>query len=1358
MISETPPKGADTTNDPADIEAKGSEQSIDRQALLLLENENRDLRQRLMATEEDLFTAATFGQHLLKEQEKLRSHLRQYESSSDLGEESPEALTRRNSTKRAGRQLSPRSPRRLTGKRIEKPQSPRKRGLIASPQMIDPHLASDIDNHLLNQLRNLQSQLGNMSEARQELQEENDALEEKLDALQRQYEKSNHTGSKLDERLWDLELNNQQLRDQLAEAEAETAKLHNSLKGLDALYRGSLEQIEYLKSSEQNSNETKEQSKIRLEMELSRSKRAIEILETEKEDLVRTCEELVRKAAEDATFPRYDLASSQNSSLQFSRGMDFDDDKLSAAPSSLMISSPDRSPTKHNLFVESLSASLSHAHLQIKELEDNAEKDRAERSELSRLLALAQETIDILRSGRSTPQDKSVLDVRNRLAEFIREDADSQPIHNSAAKTRNSKSAKRHRSAPRSVSPSPGSPGDKSDCRTSPPEILVTKTSSDECWGAVREKRTARNLLNDFRAAVTEPSESPAVIGIVTKSSQALPLFGADIDVSLLPPLPDSPVEDQDSLNVFTSPQPNFSESATSSNQGPEVPDEVSEKKDGFILENGQMIPVVNGKIRKDLAPIGDSHSSAQPILPFHVKPIPDFGHHQIAHAVEPSSANNVAKNDKHMSTGKAKSSGRIPTGNADFSGTPKAAAHSRHSSTPLPLPTPSRKELRTIENRTAGRSFTRQEAIAEINERAHQNRSVSVSSVASKFEEASKVDTSTTPTPASKPLKSWGPTVYGLKPSPMPWPLPQTGESSAEDRQPIPHTAFLTPPAKQVKATLAPTTPQTSNATLSPNKHEDLKSSVMSVTLPSLPAPPGAEKVPEKHTATQDADPQINLSVSDVIQRKSTIRTSQLPQPKRAGSHRRGGNMAEHSPSMLQDWIKRSGRSTSTLASNDKLDQLSEYGSEGQRESKKAAQVANLTYTMIGSWFQKFNRRNRNPQLRYFWVNPYSRALNWANKPPSQGKKNMQTRTAFIKSIKWDDPDRQYKNYPPGPEHAVIIQTPHRTVRIVPTNWYDHERWTSGLSLLLERTHRPRPLHEQFGFMEKEGDLVFSDDDDDDEDDVDDAVRVLASDSNRSKERLVQSAMTDDEEDGHVKDQQMTFDELDPSPSQRKEVQIPPSVFSTPQPRFPARPNPLVNSVAALSRRMSMSFRDTPKKGELRISVLREKSGFDLASENGGLKVKESSSLRFSQSANVGRHREAAGTLQGGPPQSVESSFRESRGNDEDCFNVVPDTTAQKDSSYASISMRTPLKKMKSLSNFKWPKPLSVNRRSVSFFNLAADRSEPTTNTTNTPTISRSTSHSNLDQKMSHSHSRHASDNSSRVIFEELSDQWRPI
>ncbi|KAI8916094.1 meiotic cell cortex C-terminal pleckstrin homology-domain-containing protein [Gorgonomyces haynaldii] len=117
------------------------------------------------------------------------------------------------------------------------------------------------------------------------------------------------------------------------------------------------------------------------------------------------------------------------------------------------------------------------------------------------------------------------------------------------------------------------------------------------------------------------------------------------------------------------------------------------------------------------------------------------------------------------------------------------------------------------------------------------------------------------------------------------------------------------------------------------------------------------------------------------------------------------------------------------------------------------------LTYTMLGSWFQKFNRRDKNPHMRFFWINPYTRTILWAAQPPSQ-QDSGKPKSAKINSIQWTDPPQApIRNFLPTIENSILITTPRRILRLVPISWADHDYWVDGISTLLQRTHDPQEL-----------------------------------------------------------------------------------------------------------------------------------------------------------------------------------------------------------------------------------------------------------------------------------------------------------
>ncbi|KAJ3405039.1 hypothetical protein HDU80_001993 [Chytriomyces hyalinus] len=126
------------------------------------------------------------------------------------------------------------------------------------------------------------------------------------------------------------------------------------------------------------------------------------------------------------------------------------------------------------------------------------------------------------------------------------------------------------------------------------------------------------------------------------------------------------------------------------------------------------------------------------------------------------------------------------------------------------------------------------------------------------------------------------------------------------------------------------------------------------------------------------------------------------------------------------------------------------------------------LTSTMIGTWFLKFNRHGRKPQLRFFWVCPYTRMLHWSRTASSTGTEQRTAKAVYIKDIRWSGQQgpptatasvsdqinsvNWNKNYPPNETHAIEIVSNKRSIMMMPLNWNDHHSWISGLKLLMSK------------------------------------------------------------------------------------------------------------------------------------------------------------------------------------------------------------------------------------------------------------------------------------------------------------------
>ncbi|KNC98682.1 hypothetical protein, variant [Spizellomyces punctatus DAOM BR117] len=1323
--------------------------------LAALQAENNDLRKRLADCEENLYAAATVGQNLLEDYERLRERLKEAEALNRDSESTPRAssseqlrmlendfdsltssmekfvgkLSPSNSPdaspelgKRASirQKVAPRTPRRLTTNKPMKPQSPRKNAM-KGPTFVDPTLASDIDNQLLHHVRSLQQELGLSNEERRELQDKVVCLESELEGLRKQYDKTCSTGSKLDDKVWDLELHNQQLKDHIAKAEADYLRLKYSMEHTESAYRECLDLIEVLKSNEQKNVEAFEQSKARLEGELMRARRTISLLEREKSDLSQTCEKLAREA-EETTFPRPEMSPR---SSRFFPTVELDDTPSSPVPSS-MPSSPERSPSKHTLFVESLSASLSLAHDQIRELEDSAERSKAERLELMKLLAQAQETIEAFQGkGTSTPEGGMAEHVREQLRTVI-------------------KIVERE---------------SRQELRPLPLEVDRPETGSVTADDVTPQLRpVARNLLDDFRAVALQ---SAGIRNTDVPDGDILPSAHCEMDPTDLH-APQSP----SSIDIVL--MPAGGERRT------------DEKRNGFILRHGKMIPVVEGVVQDDDIEESATKMTSEKLLEVAPPAVPkgllnhrDQAHISAAQAVEPD----TFCADKEL---------RLGTTNFNPSVSDDAITMCNEIEPENPFVSSPNGSLephpvngRRIPANTIGKSTSTSSLVNQCVEHAtttkvngktddhshsetvhvvsranscpslpmcndkEDTQVVAKEPLPSKLERTTSVPSfpkydSLTKTSSpiaiskTKPLKTWAPLPYTGRFSPAPWPMPPPHPQKMVQATPV--------PAPPLRPTTIPPSPTPEERSSEERTEENpLNASTISIPMPDLPAPPvsqsnesgrASNETHREEEGSHSDDSERNASVtSSTAGHRSSLRNSKgagISTTRRRSSAMRRRKSMKTNESNIFNTLLKNAKSASSLTSVGQSTE--ERETTASKDDKKKNDIECLTYTMIGSWFQKFNRHNRNPQLRYFWVNPYSRALNWAPKPPSQGKKNMQTKTAFIVSLKWDDPDRQYKNYPPGPEHALVIQTPHRTVRIVPTNWYDHGQWVGGLTLLLQRTHRPRPLHEQFGFMDKDGnfgpDIVHGDD------------SIHGSSLGSRQSIMVPKPKEDDaDEDGErVKDERMTFEELEsgPEPTQKTEVQSDSETPDRKRGRI-GRRNSLWSSMQSFARsKPNMQREDHPTTEIPRpTTIRRETSGYDLGQEKPGTEVPKrmpSFGDLLSGRRSVSGHTDTRGCQSRRGSMVIGATTDDER----DLQDVgaekeaVPDSLYQFRSFFDNLAASTPLKKIRSIGAMRWS--TTSRRKSVNRSMLSLDGAGMPSSGTQTPVPSGARSPVSLD------------------------------
>ncbi|KAJ3329491.1 hypothetical protein HDU76_007806 [Blyttiomyces sp. JEL0837] len=134
---------------------------------------------------------------------------------------------------------------------------------------------------------------------------------------------------------------------------------------------------------------------------------------------------------------------------------------------------------------------------------------------------------------------------------------------------------------------------------------------------------------------------------------------------------------------------------------------------------------------------------------------------------------------------------------------------------------------------------------------------------------------------------------------------------------------------------------------------------------------------------------------------------------------------------------------------------------------SYNSSAVESLAAIMVGSWFIKYNRFRKNPHMRFFWVNPYSRLLSWAKNSIGM-KKSGFIKSAYIRDVHWIEPMEGTRNFPPNEDYAITIVSDSRDIMLVPTSWEEHRHWLAGLRLMLNlSSDSETPLYERFKFVD---------------------------------------------------------------------------------------------------------------------------------------------------------------------------------------------------------------------------------------------------------------------------------------------------
>lgn len=115
------------------------------------------------------------------------------------------------------------------------------------------------------------------------------------------------------------------------------------------------------------------------------------------------------------------------------------------------------------------------------------------------------------------------------------------------------------------------------------------------------------------------------------------------------------------------------------------------------------------------------------------------------------------------------------------------------------------------------------------------------------------------------------------------------------------------------------------------------------------------------------------------------------------------------------------------------------------------------LTETMLGEWLWKYTSgsgtdgASSNRHQRFFWVHPYTVTLYWSiERPQESTKKKGKVNSVSIISVR---AVQDNNSSPPGLHtKSIVIETPHRTIKLTAPTAARHDTWFSALTYLLMR------------------------------------------------------------------------------------------------------------------------------------------------------------------------------------------------------------------------------------------------------------------------------------------------------------------
>ncbi|KAJ1653949.1 hypothetical protein IWQ61_006031, partial [Dispira simplex] len=300
------------------------------------------------------------------------------------------------------------------------PQNPSTSWLAWSKEL---NLATDLGNLLLLQVRHLQGKLSELEVEAFTQGERNDEMEKKVELQTKQISRMSEEYEAAKVRAWDMELVEQNLRDELKEATKQINRLQKENESLQKAFNNANDTVEQLRCSEEKLTKTIRNNRSRHEQDMNQARRNLISLQRDKKDLQKKVHELkadlsgrIQRSGgrpdgagglpSASTSPSRATAEPAEGlvDLGMHDGEDPDGFAYPRTPAQRRGlgngagwppgSVPSTGP--HAMHVQTLTGSLAHAHRTMDKLRGSLRRHKQENLELKLMLSEHQETIESL--------------------------------------------------------------------------------------------------------------------------------------------------------------------------------------------------------------------------------------------------------------------------------------------------------------------------------------------------------------------------------------------------------------------------------------------------------------------------------------------------------------------------------------------------------------------------------------------------------------------------------------------------------------------------------------------------------------------------------------------------------------------------------------------------------------------------------------------------------------------------------------------------------------------------------------------------------------------------------------------------